>query len=485
MTQSGQGGEPSARTPREGVVLPSDGGAPLLPGEQAAPAAGGAWDQSWGPNPSAAPAAPAAQQWGGQGWDASQPQGQPQPAATAGPLPPEGAHAPSYGTEPPSYGAQGYGAPAQPGPPVAEAATQYIPPVPAGPVDEAATQYLPPVPGAAGDAATQYMSPAGPGALPPEVSGPGAAGPGSPDAQATQYLPPVPPQPQQPGAVPPQPYGAGAAEERRTPDVFDNLFRSEQGGAAAGATQELPRQSPQGQWQAQGQAAASPVGGRAAARHDTDRGRGRTGSRVPMLAAVGVGIAVLGIGAGALLAGGGGEQEQDQDTDRTVAAVASEAAASPSPSVDPAKEQAVALDKLLADSGASRESVIRSVEAVKGCDNLQQAATDLREAAQQRTGLVTRLSELSVDKLPDHAALTTALTNAWKASASADNHYAAWADQVAGKKGCHKGQARTTNHTQAGNNASGTASAEKTKAAKLWNTIASAYGLTQRQASQL
>ncbi|MER6045712.1 hypothetical protein ABT136_34100, partial [Streptomyces sp. NPDC001856] len=32
MTQSGQGEEPSARPAREGIVLPSDGGEPLLPG---------------------------------------------------------------------------------------------------------------------------------------------------------------------------------------------------------------------------------------------------------------------------------------------------------------------------------------------------------------------------------------------------------------------------------------------------------------------
>ena len=33
MTQSGQGEEPSARPAREGIVLPSDGGEPLLPGQ--------------------------------------------------------------------------------------------------------------------------------------------------------------------------------------------------------------------------------------------------------------------------------------------------------------------------------------------------------------------------------------------------------------------------------------------------------------------
>lgn len=37
MTQSGQGEEPSARPAREGIVLPSDGGEPLLPGMTGGP----------------------------------------------------------------------------------------------------------------------------------------------------------------------------------------------------------------------------------------------------------------------------------------------------------------------------------------------------------------------------------------------------------------------------------------------------------------
>lgn len=111
--------------------------------------------------------------------------------------------------------------------------------------------------------------------------------------------------------------------------------------------------------------------------------------------------------------------------------------------------------------------------------------SDLRGAAKQRAGLVTRLSALSVDKLPNHAELTTALNNAWKASAAADNHYATWADQVGGKKGCKGGHARTTGQTQAANAASGTASAQKSKAAGLWNSIASKYGLTRRTPIQL
>ncbi|MEU6650719.1 hypothetical protein ABZ904_15030 [Streptomyces sp. NPDC046900] len=551
MTQSGQGEEPSARTAREGIVLPSDGGEPLLPsqaggangsavpagghgaapvggaGGQGAPMTGQAWGQPWGPGqqsetpqpgqgwggdagqhwgehqqPGAAPA-PAWDSPGAQpSWESSDPQsgwggataaheshaapGQPMPphapmGAGAGPLPPEGAQPSSYGVD--GHGAPGgahhlqQGAHAAPLPPADEGATQYIPPVPAT-GDAQATQYLPPV--AAQEAATQYIPPVGPGALPTEMpaddatrflgrtGGSPAAGPmppaAGPDAQATQYLPPVPGQPG------PAPYGMPPDTDRQTPAEFDNLFRHD---GAAPATQYLPRFD----------AADGPgvPGTRAAGRRD-DGGRGRP--RNAVIAAVGVGIVVLGIGAGALLSGGGDDPKSDNS--KNVSATGPAANASEPGSGDAAKQQAVALDKLLADSGNSRGSVIKAVAEVKVCQNLGQAATDLRNAAQQRSGLVTRLSGLAVDKLPNHGELTTALTNAWKASASADTHYAAWADQVAAnKKGCKRGQARSTGQTGAANRDSGTASGEKTKAARLWNAIAQKYGLTQRQPTQL
>ncbi|MEU3283583.1 hypothetical protein [Streptomyces longwoodensis] len=588
MTQSGQGEEPSARSPREGIVLPSDGGAPLLPGttsgedgrpehdpygarraapahpgddahggygppqpghgsyadphqqghgsyggpqqppygdqQQASygapqPAPGQTWGQPWGPDQHGQAAQPSAGQHGqsGQGgwplpadqhqqWGGAQPadsgQWNPAPQQGPGPLPPEGAQPPSYG----------HGVPGSPLPPTSdEGATQYIPPVPA---DEGATQYIPPVPGAHGDqqatqyippvgarpdeGATQFLPPVGGGALPPETpaeathylgTGPHAQGqPGGSDAEATQYIPPVAGQPGQP------PYG-GDGGDRQPPAEFANLFRGE---SPAGSTQQMPRFTEPGPGGPAGPAGQGtgrsappsflPPGGRRAVHDDADdhggrRGSGRTGSRVPLIAAIGVAIVVVGVGAGALMAGGGGGGGGD---DQPASASAPVRSGSASTAADPAKEQAVALDKLLADSGSSRASVIGAVADVKACTNLQQAATDLRAAAGQRTDLVTRLDGLTVDELPDHAALTSALTKAWQASAEADNHYAAWADQVAGnKKACRKGQARTTPETQAGNRASGTASAQKTKAAQLWNGIARKYGLTERQPTQL
>ncbi|MFG2128821.1 hypothetical protein ACGFNV_13630 [Streptomyces sp. NPDC048751] len=459
-----------------------------------------------------------------------------------------GAQPPAYGggtpAQPPAYGAEGTGgaqssypgqgpgtggAPGAPLPPADEGATQYIPPVPAAPTDQAtryippvpaapadegATQYLPPVPAAPADeGATQYLPPVGPGALPPETpaesthflgrasqGGPGpmpehggasagrpGAGPLPPaagsDAEATQYIPPVT---RGPGGAP---YG-----DQRTPSEFDNLFRSDQGGGGqAGSTQQLPRiqQSPgghDGYAPAASYAPPTGPGGLRGPRADDsgdERGRsGRTGSRLPLIAAIGVGIAVVGIGAGALLAGGGGGD--DKGDDKTVAASTPATDSSGSAAADPAKQQATALDALLADSGSSRTSVINAVGDVKSCTNLGQAATDLRDAAKQRGDLVTKLSGLAVDKLPNHTELTAALTKAWQASAAADNHYAAWADQVAGnKKLCKKGQARSTGQTQAGNRESGTASTQKKTAAELWNAIAKTYGLTQRQPVQL
>ncbi|GAA0931884.1 hypothetical protein GCM10009549_55720 [Streptomyces thermoalcalitolerans] len=367
-----------------------------------------------------------------------------------------------------------YGASVQPGgpgaPAVDEGATQYLPPVSGAPAaDEGATQVLPPVsPVAANEGATQYLPPVAPGALPPETGGDPARFPGpapqggapghNPDAEATQFMPPV---------------GARAGGGRQTPAEFDdlNLFRNGSGDTAP-ATQQLPRIQ---------QPAPAPSAGRG---DGGGRGGRRTGSRIPLIAAAGVGIIALGMGAGALLSSGDKGDSDDTKANVSATAPATEGP-SPSPTADPVREQAVALDRLLADSGNSRSAVIKAVEDVKKCENLDQAAASLRDAAEQRKDLVTRLEQLSVDKLPRNAELTEALTKAWKASEAADRHYAAWADQTAGKKGCKKGGARITNQTRAGNRESGVASVQKAKAAQLWNPIAQTYGLTQRQPTEL
>ncbi|MFJ5264356.1 hypothetical protein ACIQAC_28240 [Streptomyces sp. NPDC088387] len=424
-------------------------------------------------------------------------------------------------------------------PPADEGATQFLPPVPAHggpgplpqhqnqhpgpmpeqgaprhgaaqpPLDEGATQYIPPV---QSEGATQFLPPVGPGALPPEVPQGGRHGGGGAQrpAESTTFLGRTPQQPQ-PHQQPHQQYQGGGPDAEATqfippvtdggptapPAEFAGLFRDEPAEGAASSTQQMPRfQQPRPGRHGGGGYAPQPApsydgpgGGRGRrAGHDDEGGGGRrggrTGSKVPLIAAVGVAIAVVGVGAGALMSTGGGEKKEDPAPVSATGPAESEDAASPA--ADPARAQAVELDKLLADSGDSRSAVISAVASVKSCDNLGKAAKDLRDAAGQRNDLVTRLSGLTVNKLPDHAALTTALTKAWQASASADDHYAAWADEVAAdKKKCRKKQAASTGNTQAGNAASGTATTEKGKAAALWNAIAKEYGLTERTPTQL
>ncbi|MFI0200899.1 MULTISPECIES: hypothetical protein [Streptomyces] len=381
----------------------------------------------------------------------------------------------------------GYEGPGQPHgygyPPLPEAATQYIPPVPAAPGhDEGATQYIPPVPAAAAheEAATQY--------IPPVPAAPGH------DEAATQYIPPVPAAPGHEEAatqyIPPVPAVEG----------FDGLFR---GDDAAGQTQHLPpvqepvlRQQPrrpqqprppqpqqpqQPQYQQQFQQQQPQQQQYAPPPPPQEPGR-RVSPAI--IGAVVIGLAVVGLGVGSLLADG---KPQNNDPGAVAAApTASGASAAPGGEapVDPARPQAVQLDKLLADSNDSRAAVIKAVEDIKGCANLDQAAADLRDAARQREELVTRLQELKLDRLPDHAKLSASLTKAWQSSADADDSYAAWADDVDDDK-CKDGKAKVTKNAADGNKSSGEATKAKESAATLWNTIAGKYGLTKRDKSQL
>ncbi|WP_434591088.1 hypothetical protein [Streptomyces sp. A5-4] len=468
----------------------------------------------------------------------------PQMQSYPGQLPPQQAQQP-YPQHPqhagqlpePQYPGQAWGqqyppAPEQQYPPVQEQPQAYPSAYPQGQgqdqgLPQAYAQPLPPENAGVGggDAdATQYIAayvppvaPVGPGALPPENPAestqllghrqdmPAAAAPVSgADAESTQFLPPVPAGQSPPTPPPGGPYGIrpGAPEDRQPPAEFDSLFRADAAPEAPDSTQQMPRfdarqQAGQSQpgHQASGQPQFAQQQGRAARRNAAAPGRAapsaypepaaprRRSSRAPLIAAVVVGCAVVGLGAGWLMSGG---DEDSSKGDQPVAAASTPGDAnSPKAAEDPAKPQAESLDALLADSNNSRDSVISAVAAIGTCKNLPKAASDLRAAAKQRNELVTRLQGLTIDKLPDNAQLSASLTTAWKASAAADNHYAAWAGQVGGKKGCPKGHARSTPQQQAGNRQSGNASKAKKEAVGVWNAIAEKHGLTKRDATQL
>ncbi|WP_418957648.1 hypothetical protein [Streptomyces tritici] len=493
MTQSGQGPDPqhpAVRPTHEGVVLPAEGGLQGAPG--GGPAGGQPWGGSWGPGAGAPPVSQPLPPEAVPGGDADLQATQyiaPVPAGGPGPMPGAqdgygfpgpavaGPAAPAPGGAAPQAG-YGFPAPAAPAAPAQPPAYGYPNPAPPAPqagygfpgpggdaADLQATQHIPPVAPQGGADDTRFL---GTGPLPQNP--PAAAG----DAEATQYLPPV--------AAGPQ------GERTRPPAEFDNLFRSD-------STQQLPQtahQAPPGRpqfspqpapYQQHAPQAPQPPYGR----QDDDYGYDPEPRRkVPgaLIAAVVVGCVVLGLGVGAVLGGG----DEGTDTGKNAAASSSVPSTAPSEAAqpdDPAEPQAKALDKLLADSNDSRDAVIRSVDNIRQCKNLDQAARDLRGAAQQRRGLITRLQTLSVDKLPQHTQLTAALTKAWQASASADDHYAAWADQMKGKKACKGGKARNTGQTAEATRKSGEATAAKREAAGLWNPTAEKYGLPKRQPHQL
>ncbi|MFP1626402.1 hypothetical protein ACLB9X_14780 [Streptomyces sp. 5K101] len=408
-----------------------------------------------------------------------------------------GAPAPQGPPTGPAAPAPQAGGPGHPGTPAPQGASVPLPlPVQGAPGLEELTQMLPPQGGQGGHGgpvgasdATQYIQPVAggpatpPGALPPEMPAEsttvlGAARAGGGDSDATQYIAPVPPAPTA------APFGIrpGAPGDRQPPAEFDSLFRSDAPQAQpADSTQQLPRfDTGPGSRPAAHQ---QPGHAGHTSRYD-DEPVTRRRSIVPVVAALVIGCAVLGLGVGAVMSGGDDDKDPVPDENVAVGTPApSQSASGKAP--DPAEPQAKELDKLLADSNNSRAAVIRSVENIKVCKNLDQAVTDLKGAAAQRRSLVTRLDGLTVDKLPDNAALTSALTKAWQASASADDHYAAWAQQVKGKKGCKDGKARVTAQTAQGNRASGEATKAKNEAAKLWNSIARTYGLTERRSEQL
>ncbi|WP_329197227.1 MULTISPECIES: hypothetical protein [unclassified Streptomyces] len=370
----------------------------------------------------------------------------------------------------PHEAATQYIAPVVDGPAHHEAATQYIAPVP-GP-HEAATQYIAPVPGPH-EAATQYIAPVVDGPAHHEAATQYIAPVPGPHEAATQYIPPVPAAPSDSGV-----------------QGFDGLFRSDD---TVGHTQQLPPvQEPVLRRAPRPRGPAGPPAGPVPPRQQYAPAPPPPPPAPPrkvsagVIAAAVIGLAVAGLGVGSLLADGGGKAANSDPGAAVPAPTGSTETAADDAQVDPARPQAVQLDKVLADSNGSRAAVIKAVDDIKSCRNLDQAALELRDAARQREELVTRLQELKMDELPDHVKLSAALTKAWKSSAAADRGYASWADDVAHDKGgCKDGKAKSTDHAADGNKSSGEATRAKESAATMWNSIAAKYGLTRRDKTEL
>ncbi|WP_424212423.1 hypothetical protein ACN20G_10200 [Streptomyces sp. BI20] len=279
--------------------------------------------------------------------------------------------------------------------------------------------------------------------------------------------------------------GGGPAAE------FDALFRGGPGDPAGHGTGAFPAAPPPRPVPVR---RSGPVPPPSAPPEVYDPGPEEPSRRVSpaVIGATIIGLLVCGLGVGALLGDG-----PKQNNDPTAAAAPPSPAGSEAGAAgavpkngdapDPARAQAVQLDRLLADSNASRASVVKAVGSIRKCENLDGAAEDLRDAARERQESVTRLQDLALDKLKDHDKLAEALAKAWRASASADLSYADWAEELDGDEDalCKGGKAKGGGSATAADRFSGEATKAKKSAATYWNRVARQYDLSRREAGAL
>ena len=302
---------------------------------------------------------------------------------------------------------------------------------------------------------------------------------------STQFLPPFPAapgadaptalqqwQPQQPG------YGGYQQQQQQPsyePAPAQSGYAQPQYGQQQTYTQ--PLQQPQyGGQQTGGNGGQGGVRGGGSGARPGPGGR-RISNRT--IAAIAIAAcAVIGIGAAAMFEG------SDTPAQASTTASASASAAASGASNTQEKVQAQALSDLLATASNGRSAVITAVGNVKGCQSLGQSQQDLTTAAGLRQQLIQQLATLQTDALPNGTELVKVLREGWQASADADAHYAAWADQS--KSSCaHKHQPKAGGELSQGDADSGMASADKAKASQLWNAIADATGMPRRSSIQL
>jgi hypothetical protein len=165
---------------------------------------------------------------------------------------------------------------------------------------------------------------------------------------------------------------------------------------------------------------------------------------------------------------------------------ASPGATSPasSPSAAGSRQQvATRLAALLASSVSVRASVNSAYNDVLNCgSNLSQDAGTIQQAVTSRKQLLSQLNSLpGASSLP--ASMIQSLSQAWQASISADQDYAAWAqDEASGN--CTPNDTNNANY-QAANGPDSQATTLKAAFISQWNPIASQYGLQTYQQGQL
>jgi hypothetical protein len=148
----------------------------------------------------------------------------------------------------------------------------------------------------------------------------------------------------------------------------------------------------------------------------------------------------------------------------------------------PEQQAADSLSVLLGQSVTDRSAIVSAVNDVNACGpNLSQDVQTFQNAAASRQNLLSQLANL-----PDRSALPTpmlqALTSAWQASSQADQDFAQWAQDES--QSCTPNDHSDANY-QAASGPDSQATTNKEAFVSSWNPIATQYGLTTYQWSQL
>src|SRR2546430_8093342 len=156
------------------------------------------------------------------------------------------------------------------------------------------------------------------------------------------------------------------------------------------------------------------------------------------------------------------------------------ASALPSKAGPDGRGQAMAIDALLNASSRSRGQLGPALDQVEKCGDLNAATATLQQVVTERDGQVHQGKDLVVNQLDQGEQLRTLLVQALTSSLQADQSFVAWAKNMG--NGCTGKATHDADYTAA-QTASAGATTNKQSFVKLWNPIATKYGLPIRSES--
>jgi hypothetical protein len=147
--------------------------------------------------------------------------------------------------------------------------------------------------------------------------------------------------------------------------------------------------------------------------------------------------------------------------------------------ISPARQQAIKVNELLNTSAAARRELAVALNGTAKCETLPVAIRGFQSVAQRRTNQMRRAQALKVDRLRNGEVMRQTLHQAFKASLEADQRLLAWAGKA--RQNC-RGKPRPAVAKAPGRiSAERRATIAKKKFVGMWNPVARAAGVPQRQ----